>query len=265
MRLSTLARLARATTWYARGGRFVFVVGHMRSGSSLLAHILQSHPDVTGIGESHRVYRGARDLVLLAAEVAHHRELARLPPIVLEKALDHGQVGERVLTSSRVRVVVIVREPRATMCSMIDDLPGLIGGADVPLTVRVARAARNLASAYDELAEHASRLGSGAFVIDYADLVQRPEPTLAALTRWLALSPPLSTRYRIDALTHAVTRGDPTAAILSGRIDPSIARATFELDPDWLALVERRHARLRAALAGCSGLPGGAPRGPSVR
>ena len=42
----------------ARPLRYLFVLGHVRSGSSLLVHILNSHPEICAVGESWLLYDG---------------------------------------------------------------------------------------------------------------------------------------------------------------------------------------------------------------
>ena len=54
--------------------RYIFILGHMRSGSSLLAHILADNAEVAGAGESHITYQTPRDLpklILRTCEVLH--------------------------------------------------------------------------------------------------------------------------------------------------------------------------------------------------
>jgi hypothetical protein len=60
-------RLARTPSEY------VFVLGHMRPGSSLLHHILVSHPDLLGCGERNVAYDSADDLHRLQLAARRHR------------------------------------------------------------------------------------------------------------------------------------------------------------------------------------------------
>jgi hypothetical protein len=62
-RMSQLATHARP---FAR--RHLFLLGHMRSYSSVLSHILGSHPQIDGYCETHIKYRTRLDLWRL-----HHR------------------------------------------------------------------------------------------------------------------------------------------------------------------------------------------------
>ena len=41
---------------FASNSKPVFIVAHMRSGSSLLEHILSSNPEIIGAGEQSRIY-----------------------------------------------------------------------------------------------------------------------------------------------------------------------------------------------------------------
>src|SRR6185436_15808518 len=68
-------------------GTFLFVVSHMRSYSSLLCHILGSHPAISGYSEAHQSYFGRNDLDRLARTVREHTEEAALKPYVLDKVL----------------------------------------------------------------------------------------------------------------------------------------------------------------------------------
>ena len=54
--------------------RYVFILAHMRSGSTLLAHLLASHPDFVGAGETKVCYRTPADLpqlILKTCELLH--------------------------------------------------------------------------------------------------------------------------------------------------------------------------------------------------
>jgi hypothetical protein len=56
------------------GTEWLFVLGHMRSGSSLLVHLLNSSPEILGYGETHREYTGRRSLFCLHDDVCREFE-----------------------------------------------------------------------------------------------------------------------------------------------------------------------------------------------
>src|SRR5688572_25028043 len=68
---------------YLHAAGYLFVIGHMRSYSSLLAHILGSHPRIVGYAEMHQKYRTVLDLLELSRKV--------------ERTCDKGCAGRYVL------------------------------------------------------------------------------------------------------------------------------------------------------------------------
>lgn len=47
---------------------YLFVMGHMRSRSSLLTHILLSHPTMLGLGESNAIYESNLKLLYMKSK-----------------------------------------------------------------------------------------------------------------------------------------------------------------------------------------------------
>ena len=74
------ARAARG-----RSRRYLFVLSHMRSFSSLLCHILGSHPEIAGYAEAHQAYAGRADLLQLTRKVESTLEGAVAGRYVLDK------------------------------------------------------------------------------------------------------------------------------------------------------------------------------------
>lgn|GEM_PF-3323121 len=259
--------LLSATARHLRGrDGYLMVLAHMRSGSTVLAHILGSHPDIAAVGETHHPYRRPADLIRLAYTLMRLRNLGRLPRWALEKALDVGQVHASVLADRRVRVVLLTRRPGPAVASALTDVPDAFGPGIDPADLE-ARAFRYLLTRYGELAAAGRLLGERAFALDYQDLVEAPDATLAVLTAWLGLDPPLTRHYVVDAFTGRPGLGDPSAEIKTGWFDPTIrpplVPPSGPLDVRSLARAEVAYAALRGALAGCvspsSGHPFGRP------
>lgn len=100
--------------------RHLFLLGHMRSYSSVLSHILGSHPRIDGYCETHTKYRTHLDLWRL------HRRVRKLTggPLggdyVLDKVLHDYPMARSILDSSRTRGIVLVRRPGASVRSIIE-------------------------------------------------------------------------------------------------------------------------------------------------
>jgi len=91
-------------------GSFLFVVSHMRSFSSLLCHILGSHPEISGYAEMHLSYLGRPDLDRLARKVREMTDNAPLRRYVLDKLLhNYRQLMPRVFERPDVKIVFLLR------------------------------------------------------------------------------------------------------------------------------------------------------------
>ena len=86
-------------------GTFLFVVSHMRSYSSLLCHILGSHPEISGYSETHQSYLGRNDLDRLAKTVREHTGETALNRILLDKVLhNHADIESGILRAALSRL-----------------------------------------------------------------------------------------------------------------------------------------------------------------
>ncbi len=195
--------------------RYVFILGHMRSGSTLLAHVLANHPELVGAGETHVKYRSEADLPKLVLETC--RLLRR--PILRERYIvdqvNHDYLTDQVLLSEQVhRCIILLRASEPTLKSMMG-----LGIWTEPEAVRVYL--NRLAT----LTHYGLLLKRRAMVVEYDDLVDRSGDVLAAMTRFLQLASPLSESYATHRMTARVAGyGDPSQNIKVGKIVRTAAR-----------------------------------------
>jgi Sulfotransferase family len=189
--------------------RYIFILGHIRSGSSLLAHILASHPDIVGAGETHNSYQTPDDL----PQVAHQTSKMLHRPILRENfvvdQINHPYVTEEVLLSEQVhKCVILIREPEATLKSMMNLLKC---DEKEALRVYVIR--------LEALTKYGALLREKAFSIEYDNLVDHTEKTLGVLTAFLQLDSPLLPNYTTHRMTGTVEGfGDPSSNLKAGQI-----------------------------------------------
>lgn len=224
------------------GNRFLFVLAPMRSGSTLLASLLCSHPEILGYGETHVVYDSPAKLGELVARVcrAHGVERPALPGrgYVLDKLLHDGLLRRpEVLEGIDLTCLFLLREPRRTLQSIVHQLDSTLDDAFRYYGERLA-----------SLEAYARVFPRRAF-LTYEELVGDPERTLARLTTFLGLSTPLSTEYRLQPLHDVKGVGDRSEAIRAGRILLNPRDLTVELPKDRSAGAEAAYRRCRAALA----------------
>lgn len=194
---------------------YVLVLGHMRSYSSLLCHILGSHAEIEGYAEMHLAYRHEMDLLRLRARVARSLETPLRGRFVLDKVLhDDYLIARSIIGRQDVYSIVLVRKPAETVRSIIDlgaRIPSVPWYSDADLVVDYyAKRLRTLVS----LAERASRL----LFVRAEDVVEEPGAALPAIELFLELRHPLSAEYATFPYTGATGWGDDSPAISTGRI-----------------------------------------------
>jgi hypothetical protein len=232
--------------------RYILVLSHMRSGSSLLHHLLQSNRLVLGAGESNRAYRTAGDLRRLALWVhAERGALLRWPAYVTDQINHTEKLPDMALLQrADVKTVILTREPRASIASIIKltrEFYGSAWSSSQAIEYYLARIAtlRRFAAAL------AASPGSTAFFLTYEELTSNSTSVLAALQAHLRLAEPFSTTYQTFDFTGR--RGDPSARVSAQRILAPDTHADFLLPTDQAEHVETQYqlglASLRSTCA----------------
>ena len=194
----------------------LLLLAHIRSGSTLLHHVLISHPEILGCGERMTYFSSESDFERLRLD-AHLRrgQFLRCHRYVTDQ-LNHNVFLDSDLLLSRpdVRVIFLIRKPDAAIVSM-DKLLDQIGWSSIDSASRYYR------ERLSNLAALAVRIParSMAFSLTYDDLTTATANTLARLTDFLGLRMPLRDQYRIFDFTGI--RGDPSPAIRRGHIHRS--------------------------------------------
>jgi hypothetical protein len=234
--------------WHLRRSppRTLFVLGHMRSGSSLLVHILGSHPEVRALGESWLQYDDAAKLEELVVLVhAAHRSPFVTEKYVVDKILhDELLPGEALLRRADVFAIFLVREPARSLVSLVSNKERLrsISGWDT--------AALHYESRLGRLVEQARVIGDSrrSLLVRYEQLIGDPEPCLESIRIFLGLSSPLTREYRTNRFTGVAGLGDFSEHIKSGTIIRTKPPAEMQVPPEILARANLAHATCLAAL-----------------
>ena len=210
-----LGRAAHAAFYYVPGlhrpTQPLLILGHMRSGSTLLAHLLNSHSEVAGYGETHRSYQSPRDLWGLRAHIYVRQPTLRIRArYVSDKnvngifPVDPGAIGR-----STTRVVCIVREPVPSLCSLLRILPDW----------SEAQALDHYLERMDLLQRTAEAVGRDrVFFLTHHQLINASGAALQGLTQFLGLATPLEETYERTPTTGQWGWGDTTERIWAGKI-----------------------------------------------
>ena len=220
----------------------LFVLSHMRSYSSLLSHVLGSHPQIDGYCETHLRYRFSFDLWRLRAKVKRLTGEPLRGRYVLDKILHNYPVAHGILANPRTRAVFLLREPADVVQSIIH-----MGTHLDPLeqNTNVGQVTSYYEARLRRLAELAPVLGERAAFLPSEALLTNTDDALAFLRDFLELHQPLERRYRSFAKTGEPGFGDPSPAIRSGEIGAQSSKRALVPVPQ--SLIEQ----VRAAHIGC--------------
>lgn len=186
-------------------------MGHQRCGSTLLAHILNSNPDICGYLETHLSYRTYSDVRWLWAFIRFKVSPLFDPRqhVALDKIVDNSTVlSSKVVHDERIRFVFIVREPSATLASQVNSFKQSVFFAEKKYLSRMRQLQAIAASVSPDR----------SFVVRHDDLIHRSDDVLRALTSFLKLSSPLQSSYRVENLSGKEWFGDTSSAIREGKI-----------------------------------------------
>ena len=197
---------------YAR----IFLLSHMRAFTSLLGHILGSHPQINGYFEMHLSYEDASAAARQLELLARTDGVKPGSRYVFDKLLhdDYRLVPER-LGLSGTKVLVALRTPDQTIRSIVSLFRKR---ASRELYAEPREAARYYVERLATLADFCATHAGGYHYFDAEALQGSPEKLLPALSRWLALDTPLAERYGIFSRTGVAGSGDSSPTIRSGRI-----------------------------------------------
>jgi hypothetical protein len=213
-------------------GRFLFILGHMRSGSTLLSHILCSSEDVIGFGETHNNYRRRGDLAKLLMSVRNQTGQNPLEyRYVLDKIVGtQHTINRAVLRDRRTQYIFLVREPFATLGSIVemrrqyrdDTAKELAAFAFEHYTTRLAQLV-DLATVVND--------AQRCLLVTHRELLEETPTVFGALERFLNLRSALREDYKVTNTTGQPGIGDPSPNIRLGKISRSLPQKQADLTP----------------------------------
>ena len=227
--------------------RYLFVLGHMRSYSSLLCHILGSHAQIDGYCETHVKYRTRFDLLRLRSRVVKLTGEPLRGRYVLDKVLHNYPLASSILRSPNTLSIVLVRRPVPTVQSIVN--MGL-HYSDIAWYRDLDAVTRYYEERVAALVHLADELRGRVMFLEAETLLSRTGDVLQNIGRFLELSEPLQSDYKRFAHTGEGGFGDPSETITTGRVtnaarDP---RTPVMLPAGLTARLEMAYAACAASL-----------------
>jgi hypothetical protein len=242
-RLLDIARAKQADGRVYRDLDTLFLVSHMRGFTSLLSHLLGSHPEVSGYFESHASYHEVTDLLKLRATLDATDGLSGNEKWIVDKLLNiELEISDAILAREDVSLLFMLREPRATLKSLIATRERYGWRLD-----------RNEAETYyftrlQQIAALARR-AAGGYYLDAEAIVDDTGHALAQLSRALRLSTPLQPNFETRSMTAKLGLGCPSDYIKQGRIVREREHYDeIDIDAGLLARAQRAYRECRDIL-----------------
>lgn len=231
--------------------RFLLVLSHMRSGSSLLTHLLTTNPEVIGYGETHTNYTDARDFKVLLEKVYWQAQEFRTLGDVRNLRMDHQYVMDKVLhnkkfldheflKSEQVYAIFLLREPERSLASIADLKPHW----SQQDTLDYYTGRMNGLVDYASLINDPQRM----LVVTYEQILDNTPQVLRTLQQFLQTQAPFTEKYRVLKTTGMKGVGDPKGNIKAGKIVRSQRQLTQTFPPDLIEQAKQIHSRCQTEL-----------------
>lgn len=222
--------------------RVLFILSHMRSGSSLLTHLLNANPEIIGYGETHIQYTSAQDFKNLCLKVYFHsREFTKIEDLkklqmnqkyVLDKVLhDNKFLREDFLNCEEIYALFLLREPQRSLPSMLNLKPHW-----------------NEQNAYDYYIKRLSSLVRYAQLINsqkrtmfltYEQLLNHTDLVFTTLKDILETRANFSEQYEVLKTTGMPSIGDYKGNIKAGRIIRNQRELDNRISPELIDKAQR--------------------------
>lgn len=192
--------------------KVIFILGHMRSASSLLVHLLNSNPEIIGYGESHIRYSSEPDIKKLLYKVySRVGELRMNHPYILDKLLHNSKLlNEDLLLSQHIYKIFLIRNPQQTLPSILKIKPHW--SEEKTFDHYISRLAT--------LERYAQQIDSKerSLLITHDQLLNQTEDVFRALQSFLEVDHPFSEQYQVLSTTGKRGVGDSSDNIKQGKI-----------------------------------------------
>lgn len=225
--------------------KYLFILSHMRSRSSVLSHILGSNYGICGYSELHRSYLRQKDLVKMREKLYEDFKCSLTDKYLLDKLLHNNlNISEDILRFAKPKFIFLLRDPESTFKSTIN--MGFLTGVEwykVPEKVLEYYCSR-----LSRLEAYAEMIGGNYFFLESDDLVNNTEHVLESLTRWLCLDKPLDNSYLQFNGTGEIGYGDPSDNIRTGKITKTMGYPDIHVSQEILQRATISYEKCKAAL-----------------
>ncbi len=204
----------------------IFVIAHMRCGSTALSNIICSRDDVTGYGEAHIRYDARSAIGALALNMRRRGGWTPGARYFFDKILHSRHDLAAPPEFFQSRAIFMLREPEPAIRSIFK-LYRDLGRSEYGTH---ALAADYYIERVTAMAALWARFAPGQrFGLTHADLLSDPEGLLATMSDALRFDPPLRNSYQSLAASRVGGGGDPMVSGQHNRIEPGLLKPAGDL------------------------------------
>ncbi|MCB1721390.1 MAG: sulfotransferase family protein [Rhodospirillales bacterium] len=187
----------------------VFIIAHMRCGSTALSNVLINHPSISGFGEAHIEYGSRSKLGNLVVRQIKEKSWKYKADYLFDKIL-HSSYDKNVCEDFyNSKAIFLAREPEASILS-IRNLFERINSKDFCTDQLAAEyyieRVSNIIKTWHCFGAR-NRLG-----LTHSDLVSNPDVQLHKISTFIGLSPPLENKYESHKASTKEGAGDPLSS-----------------------------------------------------
>ena len=236
-----------------RPAEYIFILSAMRSGSTLLQHLVCQQEDMLSAGETKIEYHGLEDLARLRAHLLEYNDRQADDGTryrCVEKCVHNGYFPRPLAVATpEIRFIFLLRDPVAAVSSLLER-------KGWPYAESVESAVWYYNDRFTALVSFARLLQrpEDAVYIGYEDFLGGPSRHLRRLSGFLGLDQELTESYPKQKWTARLSLGDVSPNIHSRKIVPNERKELAEIPRDLEAGLRATHAwAVRSLTRACRG------------
>ncbi|MCU7834374.1 MAG: hypothetical protein KZQ83_03890 [gamma proteobacterium symbiont of Taylorina sp.] len=194
----------------------IFLLSHMRANTSLIAHILGSHPQISGYYEMHLSYLCDDDFLKQQEVYSTQDSIKSSSRYLFDKLLHNDyQLLLDNFTTKQIKTLVSIRSADQTIKSIVN----LFCNKNINHPYAdPEQATQYYIDRIKTLAEFCQH-NKGLYYYYDADYIRiEPQTILNHMQRWLELETPLTEQYQLFSLTGKARAGDSSIHLKKGII-----------------------------------------------
>ncbi|MGH8469239.1 MAG: hypothetical protein ACREVY_09755 [Gammaproteobacteria bacterium] len=206
--------LRHPTVYFSRK-KYIFLISHMRSYSSLIGHILGSHPEIDGYAENHQSYRNYLDFLKLKRKVRLTNDSIN-GDYVFDKLLHNSNTfSDWALSRKNIKIIIAIRKPERTIKSLVHLFCERKDSRSKCVSDYVDYYQKRLT----EINRLIKRIQGAYYFLEAEKIISDTQKTLLDLAEYLALSSPLKKEYNLFKFTGQPGIGDSSEFIKKGSVE----------------------------------------------